>query len=70
MYKLIKSANDVLKTTTDDSKKEDRGQALGMRAFAYLTLVQMYQHHLCRSMKKCSCGTYCPRNYRARCIEQ
>lgn len=24
--------------------KEDRGQALGMRAFAYLTLVQMYQH--------------------------
>lgn len=44
LYKLIKSANDVLKTTTDDSKKEDRGQALGMRAFAYLTLVQMYQH--------------------------
>ena len=44
LYKLIKSANDVLKTTVDDSKKEERGQALGMRAFAYLTLVQMYQH--------------------------
>lgn len=44
LYKLIKAANDVLKTTTDDSKKEDRGQALGIRAFAYLYLVQMYQH--------------------------
>lgn len=43
-YKLIKSSNDVLKTTTDDSKKEERGQALGMRAFAYLNMVQMYQH--------------------------
>lgn len=42
-YKLIKSANDVLLTTSDDTK-EQRGQALGMRAFAYLYLVQMYQH--------------------------
>ncbi len=43
-YQLIKSANDVLLTATDEAKKEDRGQALAMRAFAYLYLVQMYQH--------------------------
>lgn len=41
-YKLIKSANDVLKTTSDETK-EDRGQALGMRGFAYLNLIQLYQ---------------------------
>lgn len=41
-YKLIKASNDVLKTTSDETK-EARGEALGMRAFAYLNLVQLYQ---------------------------
>lgn len=41
-YKLIKATNDVLRTTSDDTK-EARGEALGMRAFAYLNLVQLYQ---------------------------
>lgn len=41
-YKLIKASNDVLKTVSDEAI-EDKGQALGMRGFAYLNLIQLYQ---------------------------
>ncbi len=47
-YKLIKSANDIIylfdESVTDERLLPLKGQALAMRAFAYLYLVQLYQH--------------------------
>lgn len=46
-YVNIKASNDVIKsinpTTTNATEKKYLGEALGMRAFCYLNLVQMFQ---------------------------
>lgn len=47
-YTTIATANKVLGITSADAKSKDilaaRGQALALRAFSYLYLVQLYQH--------------------------
>jgi hypothetical protein len=47
-YKIISDANSILSkiepTVTDANLKAVRGQALGVRAYSYLNLIQLYQH--------------------------
>ena len=47
-YKLIKSCNDIITLFGEDVENEEllafKGQALAMRGFSYLYLVQLYQH--------------------------